>query len=183
MSCAAFLGVCCHVLQVMEVCSTGEEHLVVSYSRRTFSQTGDGHFSPVGGYHKERDLVLILDVARFKCVACCVRQAWRLVPWMMWPGLVRSLLCLPGLEPRALDVVAWFNAWLALCVGFRGTVPCGHLDDEAWHSAWLALRVGFRGTVPCGLSCAVKSACLLAYASTKAFMSAMPMTQEHWGSP
>lgn len=40
--------------------------LVVSYSRKQFSQTGDGHFSPIGGYHPGRDLVLILDVARFK---------------------------------------------------------------------------------------------------------------------
>ncbi|KAL6750431.1 Phytochelatin synthase-domain-containing protein [Haematococcus lacustris] len=52
--------------QVMEVCSSGEEHLVVSYSRKPFLQTGDGHFSPIGGYHAARDLVLILDVARFK---------------------------------------------------------------------------------------------------------------------
>lgn len=27
---------------------------------------GDGHFSPVGGYHPKRDLILILDTARFK---------------------------------------------------------------------------------------------------------------------
>ena len=40
--------------------------MIVSYSRRTFLQTGDGHFSPIGGYHAGRDLVLILDVARFK---------------------------------------------------------------------------------------------------------------------
>ncbi|AFZ11668.1 Glutathione gamma-glutamylcysteinyltransferase [Crinalium epipsammum PCC 9333] len=41
-------------------------HIIVSYSRQILGQTGDGHFSPVGGYHAERDLVLILDVARFK---------------------------------------------------------------------------------------------------------------------
>ncbi|GAB1543863.1 hypothetical protein NUACC21_65390 [Scytonema sp. NUACC21] len=41
-------------------------HMVVSYSREVLGQTGDGHFSPIGGYHPERDLVLILDVARFK---------------------------------------------------------------------------------------------------------------------
>ena len=41
-------------------------HLVVSYSRQVLGQTGNGHFSPVGGYHPERDLILILDVARFK---------------------------------------------------------------------------------------------------------------------
>lgn len=27
---------------------------------------GDGHISPVGGYHPKKDMVLILDVARFK---------------------------------------------------------------------------------------------------------------------
>lgn len=40
--------------------------LVCSYSRRTLGQTGDGHFSPIGGYHSGQDLVLIFDVARFK---------------------------------------------------------------------------------------------------------------------
>lgn len=29
-------------------------------------QTGSGHFSPIGEFHAARDLVLILDVARFK---------------------------------------------------------------------------------------------------------------------
>ena len=43
-----------------------EPILVASYTRRLLGQTGDGHFSPVGGYHAERDLVLLLDVARFK---------------------------------------------------------------------------------------------------------------------
>lgn len=40
--------------------------MIVSYSRRSLHQSGDGHFSPIGGYHPERDLVLIMDVARFK---------------------------------------------------------------------------------------------------------------------
>ena len=44
----------------------GEPHLVVSYSRRVLGQTGDGHFSPIGGYHPAEDLTLVLDVARFK---------------------------------------------------------------------------------------------------------------------
>lgn len=42
------------------------EVLLASYSRKALGQTGDGHFSPVGGYHAGRDLALILDVARFK---------------------------------------------------------------------------------------------------------------------
>lgn len=40
--------------------------LLASYSRQALGQTGDGHFSPIGGYHAGRDLVLLLDVARFK---------------------------------------------------------------------------------------------------------------------
>ncbi|MEG4308298.1 MULTISPECIES: phytochelatin synthase family protein [unclassified Microcoleus] len=46
--------------------ASGDIHLVVSYSRKVLGQTGDGHFSPIGGYHPQRDLVLLLDVARFK---------------------------------------------------------------------------------------------------------------------
>ena len=29
-------------------------------------QTGSGHFVPIGGYHAKRDLIFILDVARYK---------------------------------------------------------------------------------------------------------------------
>eukprot|EP01024_Parvocaulis_polyphysoides_P032467 TRINITY_DN29057_c0_g1_i8.p1 TRINITY_DN29057_c0_g1~~TRINITY_DN29057_c0_g1_i8.p1 ORF type:complete len:391 (+),score=15.79 TRINITY_DN29057_c0_g1_i8:214-1386(+) len=43
-----------------------DSHIVISYSRKDLSQTGDGHFSPIGGYNEERDLVLILDTACFK---------------------------------------------------------------------------------------------------------------------
>jgi hypothetical protein len=49
--------------------STSEEakkFIIVNFSRKFLGQTGDGHFSPVGGYHSEKDLVLILDTARFK---------------------------------------------------------------------------------------------------------------------
>ncbi|XP_041371328.1 glutathione gamma-glutamylcysteinyltransferase-like [Gigantopelta aegis] len=40
--------------------------LALSYSRAVLGQTGDGHFSPLGGYHPGKDLLLILDLARFK---------------------------------------------------------------------------------------------------------------------
>ena len=33
---------------------------------RRLGQTGDGHFSPIGGYDAASDQVLLLDVARFK---------------------------------------------------------------------------------------------------------------------
>lgn len=52
---------------VVETCTKNEGEIVaVSYSRKVIGQTGDGHFSPIGGYHKEKDLVLIMDTARFK---------------------------------------------------------------------------------------------------------------------
>lgn len=44
----------------------GEKQMIISYSRQEFGQTGDGHFSPVGGYHSASDRLLLLDVARFK---------------------------------------------------------------------------------------------------------------------
>ena len=43
-----------------------ESILTLFYSRKVLNQTGDGHFAPVGGYHPNKDLVLILDTARFK---------------------------------------------------------------------------------------------------------------------
>ncbi|KAG8370823.1 hypothetical protein BUALT_Bualt13G0023500 [Buddleja alternifolia] len=48
-------------------CSNSDDcHVISSYHRGAFNQTGTGHFSPIGGYHAERDMALILDVARFK---------------------------------------------------------------------------------------------------------------------
>jgi hypothetical protein len=55
-----------------DVCTSTSSHqrrstvLVVSFSRRLLKQTGDGHFSPIGGYDEANDRVLVLDVARFK---------------------------------------------------------------------------------------------------------------------
>lgn len=46
--------------------SRGDGVLIASYNRARLDQTGEGHFSPIGGYHAARDLVLVLDVARFK---------------------------------------------------------------------------------------------------------------------
>ena len=40
--------------------------VVAGYTRHVLGQTGDGHFSPVAGYHAGRDMALLLDVARFK---------------------------------------------------------------------------------------------------------------------
>ncbi|XP_027353388.1 glutathione gamma-glutamylcysteinyltransferase 1 isoform X2 [Abrus precatorius] len=48
-------------------CSTSDDcHVISSYHRAALKQTGNGHFSPIGGYHVGKDMALILDVARFK---------------------------------------------------------------------------------------------------------------------
>eukprot|EP00300_Choanocystis_sp_HF-7_P006693 c14850_g1_i1.p1 GENE.c14850_g1_i1~~c14850_g1_i1.p1 ORF type:complete len:502 (+),score=72.69 c14850_g1_i1:152-1657(+) len=53
---------------VIECTQTPSDELVlaVSFDRQVLGQTGSGHFSLIGGYSRARDLVLILDVARFK---------------------------------------------------------------------------------------------------------------------
>lgn len=52
--------------QVISSSSSEDSHAITSYHRRVFKQTGAGHISPIGGYHAGKDMVLILDVARFK---------------------------------------------------------------------------------------------------------------------
>ena len=61
-------------------CSSTERILVVSYSRAALRQTGDGHFSPVGGYDASSNMALILDVARFKVWRQRPTEAPRPVP-------------------------------------------------------------------------------------------------------
>lgn len=43
-----------------------DNHVIVSFGRDRLGQTGIGHFSPVAAVHAEKDLALVLDVARFK---------------------------------------------------------------------------------------------------------------------
>ena len=40
--------------------------MIAAYDRSALDQTGSGHFSPIGGYFDAKDMVLVLDVARFK---------------------------------------------------------------------------------------------------------------------
>ncbi|XP_058756623.1 glutathione gamma-glutamylcysteinyltransferase 1-like [Vicia villosa] len=51
---------------VIKCSNSNDCHLISSYHRHALKQTGSGHYSPIGGYHVEKDMVLILDVARFK---------------------------------------------------------------------------------------------------------------------
>jgi len=45
---------------------TANARVVTCFSRQHLGQTGSGHYSPIGAYHEEQDMCLILDVARFK---------------------------------------------------------------------------------------------------------------------
>ncbi len=53
-------------IQKISSSDKAESFMIVNFSRKFLGQTGDGHYSPIGGYHQQRDLVLIMDVARFK---------------------------------------------------------------------------------------------------------------------
>ncbi|KAA0061617.1 glutathione gamma-glutamylcysteinyltransferase 3-like [Cucumis melo var. makuwa] len=51
---------------VISCSSSQDRHMITTFHRRVLKQTGAGHISPIGGYHAGKDMVLILDVARFK---------------------------------------------------------------------------------------------------------------------
>ncbi|KAI9249149.1 Phytochelatin synthase-domain-containing protein [Phascolomyces articulosus] len=51
---------------VEDVTTRSDVFMVISFSRKTLGQTGDGHFSPIGAYNPETGMVLVLDTARYK---------------------------------------------------------------------------------------------------------------------
>jgi glutathione gamma-glutamylcysteinyltransferase len=81
---------------VERACSSGSGDVVIaSYSRATLGQTGSGHFSPIGGYHRGRDLALLLDVARFKYPP----------HWVPLEGLLKAMLELDPATGRSRGFV------------------------------------------------------------------------------
>ena len=60
--------------------------LLMSFSRAALRQTGDGHFSPLGGYHAASDSLLVLDAAKFKYPPywCGVRDMWAAMQATDW---------------------------------------------------------------------------------------------------
>ena len=51
---------------VMTTTASDDKVLVLNYNRAVVGQVGDGHYSPVGAYLAEQDMLLVFDVARFK---------------------------------------------------------------------------------------------------------------------
>ncbi|MFZ5894850.1 MAG: phytochelatin synthase family protein [Myxococcota bacterium] len=77
--------------------SRGASVLIAAYDRAALGQTGSGHFSPIGGYSASRDLVLVLDVARFKYPP----------HWLAADKLYRAMLPVDAATGRS-------RGWLAL---------------------------------------------------------------------
>ena len=44
----------------------GDFFVICNFSRKSLEQTGDGHYSPIAGYHEPSGMMLVMDVARFK---------------------------------------------------------------------------------------------------------------------
>lgn len=90
--------------------------LIAAYDRATLGQTGSGHYSPIGGYHPDRDLVLILDVARFKYPP----------HWVALEQLHRALLPRDPATGRARGYLQLTRSKRTMSVGF--SLRCDDID-------------------------------------------------------
>ncbi|GJJ76200.1 glutathione gamma-glutamylcysteinyltransferase [Entomortierella parvispora] len=91
---------------VESVSQSDNIHMVLSFSRSALGQTGSGHFSPVGGFHKETDKALIMDTARFKYPPffATIQQLWEsLLPEDPETGLRRGYFLITTTEKQRLD--------------------------------------------------------------------------------
>jgi hypothetical protein len=104
------------LLERISACDRAETFIVVNFSRKVLGQTGDGHFSPIGGYHKERELVLIMDVARFKYPPYWVPLE------QLWAAMAEQDKVTN--EPRGYFVVS----------GWNKPPPDAESVEQLWHS-------------------------------------------------
>jgi glutathione gamma-glutamylcysteinyltransferase len=95
----------------------GETVLIAAYDRAALGQTGAGHFSPIGGYHAARGLVLVLDVARFKYPP-------------HWVSAERLWLAMRPIDPST----ARARGWMTLRRRSRGIALgfCVRCEGESW---------------------------------------------------
>ncbi len=98
----------------LEHAAKAEAVLVASYDRAVLGQTGSGHFSPIGGYHRGKDLVLILDVARFKYPP----------HWVPAEALWRAMNTLDPATGRA-------RGWISLCRADLSDAAAGYSCELA----------------------------------------------------
>jgi glutathione gamma-glutamylcysteinyltransferase len=114
--------------------SSSDDVVVASYSRATLGQTGAGHFSPLGGYHRARDLVLVLDVARFKYPP----------HWLPLATLFEAML---AVDPATGKARGWLElqrrggrSSLALFISCRDGIAIGSTIRELVAASRAALR-------------------------------------------
>lgn len=110
--------------EALSTSARGDAVLIAAYDRAAVGQTGSGHASPIGGYHAQGDLALVLDVARFKYPP----------HWLPAERLWRAMQSLDPATGRA-------RGWMLLRPRIRGialgfTVKC---EGETWQG--LASRV------------------------------------------
>ena len=103
--------------RAVEEAARGETIVIASYDRATLGQTGSGHFSPIGGYHPGRDLVLVLDVARFKYPP----------HWISAERLWQAMLPLDPATDKARGWITLERRSQGIALGF--SVRC---DGESW---------------------------------------------------
>lgn len=107
----------------VERAAVGDTVMIAAYDRASLSQTGSGHFSPLGGYHAARDLVLVLDVARFKYPP----------HWLPLRQMFRAMLPLDTATGRS-------RGWLELRAREQGlSLGFSLICDEAGYSAFAEL--------------------------------------------
>ncbi len=109
--------------------------LAVAYSRRALGQTGDGHFSPVAGYHAAQDMALILDVARFKYPP----------HWVPVPALFAAMQPVDGVTKRS-------RGWVHLTRGAAGRPVL--LRFGAPHGSWDEVLEDLGRSLPASLASA-----------------------------
>ncbi|KAL1925560.1 uncharacterized protein VTP21DRAFT_443 [Calcarisporiella thermophila] len=102
--------------EIKQIMRSSNSCMVVSYSRKTLGQTGDGHFSPVAGFCESEKMVLILDTARFKYGSYWVDfdLLWEsLFPCDSETGLPRgfSILCKQQSDKGLVHLALNKNSW------------------------------------------------------------------------
>lgn len=117
--------------RAVERTATGDTVLIGAYDRASLGQTGSGHFSPLGGYHRARDLVLVLDVARFKYPP----------HWVPLELLFGAMLPLDSVTNRS-------RGWLELRAREHGlSLGFSLICDEAGYGAFAELLRTVQGEV------------------------------------
>jgi len=97
-----------------QVCSQKSGRvLTLAYTRKAVNQEGAGHYSPVGAYHRERKLALVLDTARFKYPP----------HWLPVQALFEamSVVCESTSKSRGFAVLEISDIMIADCLSVKAT--------------------------------------------------------------